>query len=112
MVGWHHQLNGHEFEQAPGTGDRQGSLACCSLWGCKESDTTEQLKIKYKLCVGKLFMLFPVTSKYHMIFKAPGILGCLLHCSNQVKCSFNVMGTINSHSKSDHFKIEHHFQSL
>ena len=43
MVGWHHRLNGHEFEQAPGVGDGQGSLACCSPWGCKESDTTEQL---------------------------------------------------------------------
>ena len=40
MVGWHHQLNGHEFEQAPGDGEGQGSLACCSPWGCKESDTT------------------------------------------------------------------------
>ena len=35
MVGWHHQLDGHEFEQAPGVGDRQGSLACCSPWGCR-----------------------------------------------------------------------------
>jgi len=35
MVGWHHQLDGHEFEQAPGVGDGQGSLACCSLWGCR-----------------------------------------------------------------------------
>ena len=43
MVGWHHQLNGHEFEQAPGDGDGQGSLACCSPWGCKESNMTEQL---------------------------------------------------------------------
>ena len=42
MVGWHHQLNGHVFEQAPGVGDGQGSLACCSPWGCKESDTTER----------------------------------------------------------------------
>ena len=40
-VGWHHQLDGHEFEQAPGAGDGQGSLACCSPWGHKESDTTE-----------------------------------------------------------------------
>ena len=39
MVGWHHQLNGHEFEQAPGDGERQGSLVCCSSWGCKELDT-------------------------------------------------------------------------
>ena len=34
MVGWHHQLDGHEFEQAPGVGDGQGSLACCSPGGC------------------------------------------------------------------------------
>ena len=43
MVGLHHQLDGHEFEQALGVGDGQGSLACSSLWGCKESDMTEQL---------------------------------------------------------------------
>ena len=43
MVGWHHQLNGQEFEQAPGVGDAQGSLAYCSLWGRKQSDTAEQL---------------------------------------------------------------------
>ena len=41
-VGWHHRLNGHEFEQAPGVGDGQGGLECCSPRGCKESDTTEQ----------------------------------------------------------------------
>ena len=43
MVGWPHRLDGCEFEQAPGAGDGQGSLACHSLWGCKESDTIEQL---------------------------------------------------------------------
>ena len=41
MVGWHHRLNGREFEEAPGDGDGQGGLACCSPWGHKESDTTE-----------------------------------------------------------------------
>ena len=41
MFGWHHQLDGHEFEQAPGVGDGQGSLVCCSPWGHKESDTTD-----------------------------------------------------------------------
>ena len=40
MVGWHHWLNDHEFDQAPGDGEGQGSLACCSAWGCKELDTT------------------------------------------------------------------------
>ena len=43
MVGWQHQLDGHELEQTPGVDDGQGSLACCSPWGCKESDMTEQL---------------------------------------------------------------------
>ena len=43
MIGWHHQLDGRESEQAPGVGDGQGSLACCSPWSRKESDTTEQL---------------------------------------------------------------------
>ena len=41
-VGWHHWLNGHEFEQALGVGDGQGNLVCCSPWGCKESDMTER----------------------------------------------------------------------
>ena len=41
MVGWHHQFNGHESEKAPRVGDIQGSLECCSPWGCKESDTAE-----------------------------------------------------------------------
>ena len=41
MVGWHHQLDGHEFEQVPGVGDGQGSLPYCSPWGRKESDMTE-----------------------------------------------------------------------
>ena len=41
MVGWHHQLNGHEFEQALGDGDAPGHLVCCSPWGRKKSDTTD-----------------------------------------------------------------------
>ena len=41
MVGWHHRLNVHEFEQAPGDSERQGSLECCSPWGGTESDMTE-----------------------------------------------------------------------
>ena len=41
MVGWHWRLNGHEFEQAPGVGDGQGGLACCSPWGLRESDMTD-----------------------------------------------------------------------
>ena len=41
MAGWHHRLDGHEFKQALGIGDEQGSLVCCSPWGAKESDVTE-----------------------------------------------------------------------
>ena len=43
VVGWHHQLEGHEFDQDPGVGDGQGGLACCDSWGCQEPDTTERL---------------------------------------------------------------------
>ena len=46
MIGWHNRLDGHEFEQTPGDGDGQGSLVCCSPWGCKELNTTERLNNK------------------------------------------------------------------
>ena len=46
MVGWHHQLNGREFEQTPGDSEGQGSLACCSPWGHKELDTIYRLHKK------------------------------------------------------------------
>ena len=69
MVGWHHQRNGHEFEQALGVGDGQGSLACCSPWGCKESDTTERLNWtelteSLSLALGhfRTYLLFRITS--------------------------------------------------
>ena len=51
MVGWHHWLNRHDFEQAPGVGDRLGSLACYSPWGLKESDMSEWLKNNSTPCV-------------------------------------------------------------
>ena len=50
MIEWHHWLNGHEFEQALGVGDGQGSLACCSPWGLKMSDTTEWLNWTELMC--------------------------------------------------------------
>ena len=58
MVEWHHRLNGHEFEQAPGDGEEQGSLAYCSPWGCIELDMTEQLnnkkhKLGLSMMIGK-----------------------------------------------------------
>ena len=48
MVGWLHRLNGHEFEQTLGDSEGQGSLACCSPWGHKESDTTERPNTNHK----------------------------------------------------------------
>ena len=50
MVGWHHQLNGHEFEQALGVGDGEGILVCCSPWGHKVSDMTERLNLTELNC--------------------------------------------------------------
>ena len=52
MVGWYHQLNGHEFDQALGDGEGQGSLTCCSPWDCKESDMTEWLNYNNKVHLG------------------------------------------------------------
>ena len=53
MIGWHHQLNGHEFEQALGGGEGQGSLVCCSPGGHKELDTTERLNKNNNALDGK-----------------------------------------------------------
>ena len=58
MVGWHHRLNGHEFEQALGDGEGQGGLVCCRSWGHKESDTTELLnnnKVYNNIMFKKMF---------------------------------------------------------
>ena len=59
MVGWHHRLNGHEFEQALGVGDGQGDLVCCSSKGHKESNTTERLNqcVVMVLCILLFFSL-------------------------------------------------------
>ena len=57
IVGWHHWLNGHEFEQALSDGEGQGSLTCCSPWGRKELEVTEQLN-KNKECFGALVTIF------------------------------------------------------
>ena len=51
MVGWHQQLNGHEFEQAPRNSEGQGSLACCSPWGCKESDMTQRTERQLQIVI-------------------------------------------------------------
>ena len=67
MVGWHHQLNGHEFEQASGVADGQGGLVCCSPWGLKEVDMTEWLNwTEPTLAASFLFLMATLLS--HMMF--------------------------------------------
>jgi len=61
MIGWHHWLNGHEFEQAPGVGEAQGSLVYYSPWGCKQSDMTEQLNKMSRLVIGTWAVLWDWT---------------------------------------------------
>ena len=64
MVGLHHQLNGHEFEQAPGDGDRQEGLACCSPWSHKDSDTPEQMNNN---SLTKLVVVLTCNMKYYQL---------------------------------------------
>ena len=87
MVGWHHWLDGHEFEKAPGVGEGQGSLACCSPWGCKESDTTDQLN-------NPLLSLFPWETRPEVLPASLPLSSCipagplrvLAHWSSQRAC--------------------------
>ena len=67
MVGWHHPLDVHEFEQAPGVGDGQGSLVCCSPWYCKESDMTEGLNWT-KLMLSTIIYIYRIWHKYIFFF--------------------------------------------
>ena len=69
MAGWHHRLNGHEFDWTLGVGDGQGGLACCNSWGCKESNTTEPLN----------WTVYSIVYMYHSFLvhsSADGHLGC------------------------------------
>ena len=68
MVGWHHHLDGNEFDQAPGVGDGQGILACCSPWGHRGSDTAEHERAFYALFKKCLFMFI------HSVYGLPGRL--------------------------------------
>ena len=76
MVGWHHQFNGHEFEWFPGDSEGQGSLACCSPWGLKESDTTEWLNNNNKTLndVQKMFKW------YFGLFSVKGVVQITYPC--------------------------------
>ena len=92
MVGWHHRLNGHEFEQAPGDGEGQGSLECCSPWGHKELDTTEQLNLLTDAVLLFVALYFTsITSHVHnwvlfllwlCLFIFSGVISPLISSSN------------------------------
>jgi len=76
MVRWHHQLDGHEFEQAPGVGDGQGSLVCCSPWGCKELDTAEQLN-RTEYSIAYIYHIFFIHSPFFKKKKYIYLFGCV-----------------------------------
>ena len=61
MVGWHHCLNSHEFEQAPGDTEEQGSLVCCTLWGSKELDMTQHLNNNSSKIIVVFHLSLPVS---------------------------------------------------
>ena len=92
MVRWHHWLSGHEFEQTLGVGDGQGSLKCCSPWGCKESDMTEPLNwTELNWCDNKLYWMRHCIHLFHFILLLMNDGVELYHC----KSSFTVDGNIN-----------------
>ena len=81
MVGWHHQLNEHEFEQALGVGDEQGRRACCSSRGCKELDTTEWLNSNKVKCVSDCWSQQRVGSTGVPLQSKPVMFKILYWCS-------------------------------
>ena len=85
MVGWHHQLDGHEFEQVPGVGDRQGSLVCCSPWGCKELDMTELLNWteRRKKEVIYIKILF-FTNAFQLVYLNEDLPGIIIRRHNEI----------------------------
>ena len=104
MIGWHHRLNAHEFEQAPGVGDGQGNLACCSPWGFKESDTTEQLSwTEHRVFIGAQFLAATsFAALWHSQF------GTLLCQIQHVRDSSNKMEVTSSCNLNTEV-ISHHF---
>ena len=107
MVGWHHWLNGHEFEQASGVGDGQGGLMCCSPWGRKESGRTERLHWTDSVC-SKIMGAVPTRHFYrqgtalkeHSHFSWQSQRGRSCHCCSIVFFSAVSLGNRFSFWKS------------
>ena len=85
MVGWHHRLNGHGFGWTPGVGDGQGGLACCGLWSCKESDTTERLHFTLLYLSLYLISRRAVSLKPRNIYKFEFLFFCTSCLKNHSK---------------------------
>ena len=133
MVGWHHQLDGHEFEQGLGVGDGQGSLVCFSPWGRRESDTTEQLhwtEDKYifnflRNCqlvpLGGYTSFLPTISEWKFsafsIFKNIwhsfyfSMLVFLVYMCKDISCWFQ-LHSINDDKLYQHFNLLFHLSSI
>ena len=82
IVKWHHWFDGHEFEQAPGVGDGQASLACCGPCGCKESDKTERLNWKKLSCLNRFWSPLPTTPENYSSKDLDYQQWASLRCSN------------------------------
>ena len=90
MVGWHHQLNGHEFEQVPGVGEGQGNLACCSPWGHRESDKTEWLNNNKYDHVFNSLIIWVTVSVDCSVPKSCLTLWNPMDCAYQASLSFTI----------------------
>ena len=97
MVGWHHQLDEHESEQAAGVGDGQGSLACCGPWGHKELDTAEQLNNNNKHISTVQFDSFNISSVAQL---------CLILCDPRTAALQASLSITNSQSLLKLMSIE------
>ena len=84
MVGWHHRLNGHEFEQAPGDGEGQESLACCSPWDHKELAVTERLNINTNTTTTEMNLMNILSMMYNYILANTIFLPSLLKLEEQL----------------------------
>ena len=101
MVGWHHWLDGYEFEQAPGAGDGQGSLVCCNPWGVKDSDTTEQMKwTELNWTEFEHPAFFRMVDSFLCVWLRPScFLRCLIIFSRKLDILINIMWQLQNLEK-------------
>ena len=108
MVGWHHQLNGHEFEQTLGDSEGQVNLESCSPWGCKESDTTEQLNSKGAMVH---LLSLPHIDKGCFILRVEYVdLGLSHHSADNFSCPFTYTSKANYNYLDTHKYIDYYEQ--